>query len=137
MTSVSLFAGNSIFADFSANQVNQGSSPRLAFFGIDTGGPPVSLAPSSTTLLGRFTFDTSGLNLNEGPWNLSLSNVGPSGTDTEYVLVGGQPKSVDTIINGSLALVPEPEQALMTTVLLLGMALLAHRKRLARCGKIS
>jgi hypothetical protein len=123
VTGVSLFAGNSIFASFSANQQNQGSDSWRVFYGIDSGGPALALPASSTTLLARLTIDTTGLTQSDGPWTLSLKNISPGNIATEYVLVSTAPLPIDTINDGTLTIVPEPhEYALMAGLGLAGFA---------------
>jgi len=125
--SVNLYAGDSIFASYQVNQVNQGSSPWILFFGIDSGGVPVSMAGTSSTLLARVTFDTTGLSSGSGPWTVSGNDVGPLGSATGYVLVGGESRQIDAFVNGTLTVVPEPAESGIAAGLLV-VAFVAWKK---------
>ena len=74
-TGIQLYAGTSLFDSFTANQVDQGSDSWTVFYGIDTGGNGVSVPASSSTLLARITFDTTGLHPGDGPWTLSFDGI--------------------------------------------------------------
>jgi hypothetical protein len=105
---VSLYFGNSIFSSYSANQIDQGSTTRSVFYGIDAGGTPVSLPAQSSTLLARLTFDTTGVSGPSGPYAIAASDVGPIHSSTSYVLIGGSTRPIDTLLNGTITIVPEP-----------------------------
>ena len=128
---VSLFSGDSIFATFSGNQSVAGGSWAISA-GIDTGSGStvISLPGSSSTLLARVKFDTTGLGLGSGPWTLNFNNVGPSHLATAYAQeIGGTPSSraFDSIINGSISIVPEPA-AYSVVMGMFAVGLVAYRR---------
>jgi hypothetical protein len=104
ITSVNLAVPGSIFAGYAVNQVDQGSNPWIAFYGIDTAGRAASLPPTSSTVLARVTFDTRGLGPAVGLWSLSIRDVGPFHGATEYVLTSGATQRLDQVRDGQLTL---------------------------------
>ena len=128
---INLGAGSSVFAG--GTQTDQGSDSWHAFFGIDV-GTPVSLPASSSTLLARVTFSTVGLSASSQSWALSLNNVGgndPVLNATHYVTEpGNNSRTLDSIVNGTLTVVPEPA-AYATAMGLLALGL-AFCRRFAR-----
>jgi hypothetical protein len=103
ITDVKLYADNSIFAPYFANSQNQGSLPRKAFWGIDTGLTTVVVPASglASTLFAQVTFDTTSLGPGSGTWALNFNN-------SQYVLADWSTKSIDRNVMGQLTVVPEP-----------------------------
>ena len=84
-----------------------------------------------SSVLARLTVDTTGFGAGGGPWSLELDNPGGA-APTVLQAVGGP--VLPTIINGSMFIIPEPSSVVLGVFAAAGLALVAVRRRRARCA---
>jgi hypothetical protein len=133
--SVSLSAGNSIFAGNVSGEALVDSTSWTVFYEVDATSTLSLPASGPATLLARVTFDTTGL-LPNTQWTASLKDVSVAGTpySTSYLFGTGSPRPLDTVLNGTISVVPEPVHfATVSGLSLLGLAL-GRRISLRRNG---
>ena len=93
------------------------------------GGPVTIPGGGASSKLGTVTFNTAGVSL--GTWQLSLTTAGGS---TSLLDSGGSGISGATLINGTLAVVPEANAGVVVALGLGVFALLWCRKARALCA---